>query len=142
MRRGARVHVAMTGTYTAARILALARPGLTVVPRGGERDALARIPVDVLAWAAGPPESESPSGIAVFKRWGLKTLGEIECVDGEIETLLGIGRKTEIGECNSNKFHKSLSGIAEFRYFDFPLRAAFSAIRALTSCFTNVVGSG
>src|SRR4249920_1105475 len=38
-RRGVRVHVAVAGTRTAARVLAIARPGLTVITPGGERDA-------------------------------------------------------------------------------------------------------
>src|SRR5262249_29290689 len=34
-RRGLRAHVAIASTQTAARVLAIARPGLTIVPPGG-----------------------------------------------------------------------------------------------------------
>src|SRR5206468_12000208 len=42
--RGVRVHVAVAGTRVAASVLALARPGVTIVARGGEAEALAPIP--------------------------------------------------------------------------------------------------
>ena len=47
-RRGVRVHVAVAGTRTAALVLAIARPGLTVVTPGGERDALAPLAIGIL----------------------------------------------------------------------------------------------
>ncbi len=46
--RGVRVHVAIAPTRMAALVLALARPGLTVVPAGGVADALAPVPLSVL----------------------------------------------------------------------------------------------
>ena len=46
--RGIRAHVAVAGTRMAALVLALARPGLTVVPRGEEAAALAPIPIGIL----------------------------------------------------------------------------------------------
>src|SRR5207249_1301995 len=49
VRRGLRVHVAVASTRLAALVLALARPGLTVVEPGDEADTLAIIPVGVLA---------------------------------------------------------------------------------------------
>jgi hypothetical protein len=45
--RGARVHVAIAGTQTAALVLALARPGITVVEPGDEAAALAAIPIGI-----------------------------------------------------------------------------------------------
>jgi protein ImuB len=82
--RGVRVHVAIAGMRTAAMVLALrpaqgeaersrsfahARPGLTLVEPGGEADALAPLPIGILERVGGDP--------AVFKHWGLKTLGEL-----------------------------------------------------------------
>jgi protein ImuB len=67
--RGVRVHVAIAGTRTAAMVLAHARPGLTLVEPGGEADALALLPIGMLERVGGDP--------AVFKHWGLKTLGEL-----------------------------------------------------------------
>ena len=46
--RGLRVHVAVAGTRTAAALLALARPGLTVVAPGEEAAALAPLPIGIL----------------------------------------------------------------------------------------------
>jgi protein ImuB len=43
------VHVALAGTRTAAMLLAAARAGVTVVPAGGEADALAPLPLRTLA---------------------------------------------------------------------------------------------
>jgi len=46
--RGVRAHVAIAGTQTAALLIALARPGLTVIAPGEERSALARLPLALL----------------------------------------------------------------------------------------------
>ena len=56
-RRGVRVHIAVAATRTAALVLAMARPGLTVIDAGGEAQALAPLPIDILSRAAlsGPP---------------------------------------------------------------------------------------
>ena len=67
--RGVRVHVAIAGTRTTAMVLAHARPGLTLVEPGGEANALAPLPIGMLERVGGDP--------AVFKHWGLKTLGEL-----------------------------------------------------------------
>jgi len=89
--RGLRVHVAVAGTRTAAVLLALARPGLTVVAPGGEAEALAALAIGILEKVCdddGMPSPESTqsrsdrkgfaalAGLA-FKKWGLKTLGEL-----------------------------------------------------------------
>src|SRR5262249_9185728 len=66
-RRGMRVHVAIAGTHTAARLLALARPGLTIVDRGGEAEATAPIPIGILEKI-----SDEPGLQEMFRRWGLK----------------------------------------------------------------------
>jgi len=47
-RRGVRVHVAVAARRTAALVLAIARPGLTVIDAGGEPDALAPLPIGIL----------------------------------------------------------------------------------------------
>jgi hypothetical protein len=46
--RGLRVHVGIAATQAAAMVLALARPGLTVVPRGGEAAAIAAVAIGIL----------------------------------------------------------------------------------------------
>jgi protein ImuB len=43
------VRVAITGTHTAAWLLAHARPGITVIPPGEEARALSRLPISVLS---------------------------------------------------------------------------------------------
>ena len=99
--RGLRAHVAVAATRTAARVLSIARPGVTVVARGEEAAALAPIHIGILAKLAACEEPQRPqstqnlfvqknsarsadsavsallAAVAVFKRWGLKTLGEL-----------------------------------------------------------------
>src|SRR4051812_36300491 len=98
--RGVRAHVAIAATRTAALVAALSRPGVTIVERGGEADALAPIHIGILekiphendrvaaaaARLKGSPSSSSSASedreafsraIAAFARWGLKTLGEL-----------------------------------------------------------------
>ena len=83
--RGIRAHVAVAGTRMAALVLALARPGLTVVPTGTEAEALAPFPIALLDKAASSLNSQFSSlnvesselSVERFKRWGLRTLGEL-----------------------------------------------------------------
>jgi protein ImuB len=89
--RGVRVHVAIAGTRTAALLLAIARPGLTVVAPGDEADALAPLAIGILnkiddeggtQSAQSPQRRSDPKGFAAFAglafpKWGLKTLGEL-----------------------------------------------------------------
>ncbi len=104
VRRGVRVHVALAGTYTAARILAYARPGVTVVECGHEADALAPLAIGILGKVTVTPEADRSrasrstrapsrverlrarprdseaareSAVAIFRAWGLNTLGEL-----------------------------------------------------------------
>ena len=88
--RGLRLHIALAPTRTAAMLLALARAGVTVVPPGGEREALALLPLSVLRQL--PPRrpdarrsksserQQADTGSAVvdlLRRWGLRTLGDL-----------------------------------------------------------------
>jgi protein ImuB len=68
--RGVRAHVAIAGTCTAAHLIALGHAGPTV-ERGAEADALAPLPLDLLATIA-PGDL-----LATFRRWGLKTIGDL-----------------------------------------------------------------
>jgi len=104
-RRGVRAHVAVAGTCTAALVLALARPGLTVVDPGGEAEALAPLPIGILEKidrddqrrARGVRretsvqiQNSASSAVSVFKRWGLKTLGEIAALpSADLSARLG-----------------------------------------------------
>jgi len=67
------VSVAVAATRTAALLLACARPGATVVPRGREAVALAPLPVAVLGRLAG----EEADLLATLERWGIRTLGDL-----------------------------------------------------------------
>src|SRR5687767_8556164 len=99
--RGLRVRVAIAGTRTAARLLVRHRAGLTVIEPGTEAAALAALPLALLEELAGNPKSQIPNpneipdpkspiknsikdqrsqitnDFAAFRRWGLKTLGEL-----------------------------------------------------------------
>jgi len=90
--RGVRVHVAIAGTRTAALVLAQARPGVTVIARGAEADALAPIPIRILEKIDDllrlfPSASSARSAI---HRWGVKTLGELAALPAaELAARLG-----------------------------------------------------
>ena len=87
--RGIRAHVAVAGTRMAALVLALARPGLTVIPRGTEAEALVPLPIALLERISDnddrmqssqrdlEPKNSAVSAVSAFKHWGLKTLGEL-----------------------------------------------------------------
>jgi protein ImuB len=87
--RGVRVHVAIAGTRMAAMLLAIARPGLTIVAPGDEAAALASLPLGLLEkvdqYEGRSPKCESEAEAArtsdfvlrTSKKWGLKTLGEL-----------------------------------------------------------------
>ena len=88
--RGVRLHVAIAGTRMAALLLALARPGLTIVEPGGEAEALAPIAIGILEQIPydKPQSAQSTqrdfdqkatalSALSAVKHWGLKTLGEL-----------------------------------------------------------------
>jgi protein ImuB len=75
---GVRVRVAEARARLVAFVLAQARPGLTVVPAGGEAAALASIPLDILT-AFGPAAEVLP----VLKQWGLRTLGDLAALPAD-----------------------------------------------------------
>lgn len=52
-----------------ALVVARARPGLTVVPAGGEAAAMAELPLALLEIA--------PEPLALLARWGLRTIGDL-----------------------------------------------------------------
>ena len=101
---GLRVHIAVAATSTAAILLAHARAGLTVVPRGQEAAALAPLPLKALAGVLagfrlqaadsrpGPqPKAGSPEPhVEQLARWGLKTLGDLASLPtAELSARLG-----------------------------------------------------
>jgi protein ImuB len=104
--RGLRVRVAIAGTRTAARLLVRHRAGLTVVEPGNESAAVAPLPIALLAdlfpndpgalaFDSRTSNSQtskarrSPSGarsqdlIATFRRWGLRTLGDLAALPSD-----------------------------------------------------------
>jgi len=78
--RGARVHVAIAGTWTAAIILAHARPGVTVILPGDEAETLAPMPIGMLEDVKASdvfPSEFTRRLLATVQHWGIKTLGEL-----------------------------------------------------------------
>jgi protein ImuB len=67
--RAIEAQAALAFSRAAALVLARACPGLTVVPAGGERAALAPLPLDLL----GIGEER----LLLFRRWGLRTIGDL-----------------------------------------------------------------
>jgi protein ImuB len=80
--RGMRVQVGIAATRTAAMILAVASPGLTVVNPGGEAAALAPLPIDILekvsletsAFKLQTSDFKLET-LSTLKSWGIRTLG-------------------------------------------------------------------
>ncbi len=64
--------VALAFTRTTALVLSRARPGLSIVPAGGEAAALAPLPLELLDVA--------PDRIALFHRWGLRHIGDLQAL--------------------------------------------------------------
>ncbi len=84
--RGLQIRVAIAGTRTAARLMVRHRAGLTVIEPGSEAEALAALPLALLGElednAQRPTSNSQPlptpnSQLEVFKRWGLRTLGDL-----------------------------------------------------------------
>jgi protein ImuB len=103
--RGMRVHVAVAPTRMAALVLALARPGLTIVGTTDMADALSRVPLAVLEQL---PDDPVPAGgsaaqarlraddarlaMAALKRWGVRTLGDLAALPpADLAARLGRG---------------------------------------------------
>jgi len=101
--RGLAAHIAVATTRTAALLCTRGRAGLTVVLPGEESARLAPLPLTVLTgvslWAApaveraGSHTAMHPDEIfpmATFKRWGLKTLGDLASLPSvELSERLG-----------------------------------------------------
>ena len=77
--RGLRAHVAISPAQTAAVILAISRPGVVVVERGDEPAAVAPVSLDLLEKL----DVSAISAISVFKRWGLRTLGDLAALPAD-----------------------------------------------------------
>lgn len=67
--RSIEAQAALAFSRSAALVLVRARPGLTVVPAGGEAAALAPLPLELL--------DLSPEHRELFRRWGLRTIGDL-----------------------------------------------------------------
>jgi protein ImuB len=102
--RGVRVHVGVAPTRTAALVLSVARPGLTVVGAEGMAEALAPISLSVLEQLHEDPQAtagatqarlraeDARTALAALKRWGLRTLGELAVLPpADLSARLGRG---------------------------------------------------
>jgi len=99
--RGLQIRVAIAGTRTAARLLVRHRAGLTVIEPGAEAEALASLPIALLGEInSQPPTPNSQAGRklevgswelgVVFRRWGLRTLGDLaELPPDDVAARLG-----------------------------------------------------
>jgi protein ImuB len=100
--RGLRVRVAIAGTRTAARLLVRHRAGLTIIEPGHEAAAVASLPLDLLGELSSDfvaelgtresralnsrvpsPGSRIPDVLATFRRWGLRTLGDLAALPAD-----------------------------------------------------------
>jgi protein ImuB len=74
--RGLQVRVAIAGTRTTARLLVRHRAGLSIVEPGDDAQALAHLPLELLLQVR-PPDDADAEICASFRRWGLRTLGDV-----------------------------------------------------------------
>jgi len=97
--RELRVRVAITGTRTTSRLLVRHRAGLTIVEPGNEAAAVAPLPITLLGdltTTAAEPGTREPGTrergtrepgtlnvIATFRRWGLRTLGDLAALPAD-----------------------------------------------------------
>jgi nucleotidyltransferase/DNA polymerase involved in DNA repair len=97
--RGLRVRVAIAGTRTAARLLVRHRAGLTVIEPGTEAAALSPLPLALVeqVTTTHQPSTTNPKAAThhpptdVFRRWGLRTLGELVALPpDEVMARLGL----------------------------------------------------
>ncbi len=95
---GLRVHIAVASTSTAAILLAHARAGLTVIAAGEEARTLSPLPLDLLDELPVPIAPTAPIAATVptppiapeFRRWGLRTLGDIAALpSSDLSARLG-----------------------------------------------------
>ena len=110
--RGLRVRVAIAGTRTAARLLVRYRAGLTIVEPGNEAAAVAPLPIELLRDVCGlgirkprtlnsrtpDPESRIPDQLATFRRWGLRTLGDLAALPSD-DLAARLGRQDTDWQC-------------------------------------------
>jgi len=98
--RGLRVRVAIAGTRTAARLLVRYRAGLTIVEPGNEAAAVAPLPIALLGDLDRIPDPESriPDQLATFRRWGLRTLGDLAALPSD-DFAVRLGRQDTDWQC-------------------------------------------
>ena len=79
--RGMQVRVALAATTTAARLLVRSRAGVTVVDTDTQQAMLAPVPLTTLLAVAGDEPASGAERLATFRRWGLRTLGDLVALD-------------------------------------------------------------
>jgi protein ImuB len=86
------IHVAIASTHTAAAMLALSRPGVTIVEDGREAAALAPVAIDLLEPFTRMRDAAAACSVPVLKAWGLRTLGEFAALP-EADLVARLGRR-------------------------------------------------
>jgi protein ImuB len=83
---GLQVRVALASTRTAARLLVRHRAGVTVVEPGSEAAVVGALPVEMLEAidvASSDAAGAADEAVRTFRRWGLRTLGEIAALPAD-----------------------------------------------------------
>lgn len=105
---GFRVSIAVSNNFNTARMLAAASRGITVVRAGEEAQALAGLPVSLLALSDERTETLS--------MWGIRTLGELAALP-RIDLIARLGQQ-------ASTWHNLARGAHEHTFQ--PIEAAFS----------------
>jgi protein ImuB len=97
--RGLRVRIAIAGTRTAARLMVRHKAGIAIIDPGTEAAVLAPLPLSLLSELTAnhdspitnrQPITDHRSQITIFRRWGLRTCGELAALPpDEVMARLG-----------------------------------------------------
>lgn len=105
---GFRVSVAVSANFHAARMIAEASHGITVIPSGGESAALANLPIELI---------EMPTQhIETLATWGIRTLGEFAALP-LIDLIARLGQDAAV-------WRNLALGVQDYTFQ--PLETAFS----------------
>lgn len=142
MTAGFLAHVAVSVNFHAAVSLAYGRAGVSVVPPGGEADALAALPLSVLQVGAEHAQT--------FSAWGLHTCGELAALaETDLISRLGQAGKRLHALARGDWTHLMVpiepsfeAGLIERMDLDFPIddleRLLFLLSRMTTSLLERV----
>ena len=108
--RGLAIRVAVAGTRTAARLLAYGRPGVTVIERGGEAEAVSALPLGVLRWMVLADVPRNPSAPRLPARFYRTSPMQELARSAELR----FGRTNRTPDAAHERFHDILATLSQW----------------------------